>query len=109
MRKYYISNLAILSLLLTSCDNKGDIEPTYDYIKFDTDGKSFLLNSEYDVFWNTYLKSSNQDQLGLVMQDERGGLKGEIFLYESDFSTRTFPFTVDMKSDPIKAIKQPST
>jgi hypothetical protein len=102
MKKYYILNITFFLLILTSCDNNEDIEPTYDYIKFDTDDKSFLLNSEYDAFWNTYFKGSNQDQLGLVMQDESGELLGQIFLNNSDFSNKTFPFTVDIKSDPLK-------
>ena len=102
MRRFKVFNIAILFSLFTSCDNKEDIEPTYDYIKFDSGNASFLLNSEYDQTWNSYFKSSNQDQLGLVLKDEEGKLLAQIHLINSNFLNKSFPFTIDGQSDALK-------
>ncbi|MEZ4773582.1 MAG: hypothetical protein R3D00_10405 [Bacteroidia bacterium] len=95
MFKLSVVIFALLSLV--SC--RQDVEPDYDYISFEMDGNSIELKAEYDSFWNTYIKSTNQDQLGLVLQDENKEMLGQIYVLDSDFLNKTLPYTIDKQRE----------
>ncbi|MEQ8925736.1 MAG: hypothetical protein RLO81_07955 [Fulvivirga sp.] len=108
MKTIYILGIGIIFLTLSACDTNENINPTYDYISFETEGTSYLLIDEggYDA-WNAYYIRDNQDQLGLVLQDGKGELLGEIYLNNSDFLNKTFPLTIS-KENPNDGFAQMS-
>lgn len=89
----------IIFALLSFVSCRQDIEPDYDYISFEMDGNPVELKAEYDPFWNTYIKSTNQDQLGLVLQDENKEILGQIHVINSDFLNKTLPYTIDKQRE----------
>jgi hypothetical protein len=93
--------IAVFLLLFGSCDEDEFVEPPYDYMKFDTGGQSFFVNSNH--YWgNGYLKNVNNDQLVRAIDDESGVLRARLLVFNSNLLTRSFPFTLDEQSDPAK-------
>ncbi len=94
----FVNPLFILVLILISCNDEEELEPSFDYIKFTVEGNSYIFRNEYDPLWNTYFRDANQDQLGLIMQDEKEEALVQLFLTDSDFLNKDLPIIVDQES-----------
>lgn len=92
MKTYYIATFAFLLFAFSACDQNQGIEPSYDFIKFDSDGESLILSKEYGVP-SIYYKRDSQDQLGLILQDEQNRFLVEIYLMNSDILNKRYPYT----------------
>lgn len=92
MKTYSIAAIVFLLFAFSACDQNQSIEPSYDFIKFDSEGEPLILSKEYGLP-SIYYKRDNQDQLGLILQDEQNRFLVEIHLMNSDILTKSYPYT----------------
>ena len=82
----------LLCVLLLGCRDEDPIEPelTFDHILFTTES-DITYKYTRDIDLSVYYKSTDQDQLGLVMADSSSVDYCSIYLLNTDILNRSLP------------------